>query len=129
MYTKIAALSCDFIYIEDIFESILRIADVVSSANHTRQSYNGLPADNRATYRVFNIGNGCPVKLMRFIDALVKALGIEAIKNMMPMQDGDVYATRADTGELFKSTGYRPSTSIEQGDQEFVNWYKSYYKK
>ncbi|MFM7967749.1 NAD-dependent epimerase [Aeromonas sp. A-5] len=121
-------LSRDFTYIDDIVEGILHIADVVPVANPGWQSENGSPADSSAPYRIFNIGNGSPVKLMSFIDALEKALGIEAIKNMMPMQAGDVYATWADTEDLFKTTGYRPAMSVEQGVQAFVDWYKNYYK-
>ncbi len=65
---------------------------------------------------------------MAFIDALEKALGIEAIKNMLPMQAGDVYTTWADTEDLFNTTGYRPAMSVEQGVKAFVDWYKNYYK-
>ncbi|WP_421227874.1 NAD-dependent epimerase [Aeromonas enteropelogenes] len=120
-------LSRDFTYIDDIVEGVLRIADVVPVANPDWQSEKGSPADSSAPYRIFNIGNGSPIKLMDFIDALEKALGIEAIKNMLPMQAGDVYATWADTEELFKMTGYRPTMSVEQGVQMFVDWYKHYY--
>ncbi|WP_368193345.1 NAD-dependent epimerase [Aeromonas sp. s8] len=121
-------LSRDFTYIDDIVEGVLRIADVVPVANSDWQSEKGSPADSCAPYRIFNIGNGSPVKLMDFINALEKALGIEAIKNMMSMQAGDVYATWADTEDLFKTTGYRPAISVEQGVQAFVDWYKQYYK-
>lgn len=120
-------LSRDFTYIDDIVEGILRIADVVPVANPNWQSEKGSPADSSAPYRIFNIGNGSPIKLMDFIYALEKALDIEAIKNMLPMQAGDVYATWADTEDLFKMTGYRPAMSVEQGVQMFVDWYKHYY--
>lgn len=120
-------LSRDFTYIDDIVEGILRIADVVPVANPDWQSAEGSPADSSAPYRIFNIGNGSPVKLMDFIDALEKALGIEAIKNMLPMQAGDVYATWADTEDFFEATGYRPVMSVEKGVQAFVEWYKNYY--
>ncbi|GKR07294.1 NAD-dependent epimerase [Aeromonas caviae] len=120
-------LSRDFTYIDDIVEGILRIADVVPVANPDWQSKQGSPADSCAPYRIFNIGNGSPVKLMDFIDALESALGIEAIKNMLPMQAGDVYATWADTEDFFEATGYRPVMSVERGVQAFVEWYKNYY--
>ncbi|WHF36688.1 NAD-dependent epimerase [Aeromonas salmonicida] len=120
-------LSRDFTYIDDIVEGILRIADVVPVANPDWQSEKGTPADSSAPYRIFNIGNGSPVKLMDFIVALEKALGIEAIKNMLPMQAGDVYATWADTEDFFEATGYRPVMSVEKGVQAFVEWYKNYY--
>lgn len=121
-------LSRDFTYIDDIVEGILRIADVVPIANPDWHSETGTPADSSAPYRIFNIGNGSPVKLMDFIIALEKALGIEAIKNMLPMQAGDVYVTWADTKNFFDATGYRPVTSIDKGVKAFVEWYKDYYK-
>lgn len=105
----------DFTYIDDIVEGVLRIADVVPEANPDWQSEQGSPADSRAPYRIFNIGNGSPVKLMDYISALETALGFSAFKNMLPMQSGDVYATWADTEDLFKTTGYRPEMSVEQG--------------
>lgn len=120
-------LSRDFTYIDDIVEGILRIADVVPVTNPDWQSEQGSPADSSAPYSIFNIGNGSPVKLMDFIVALEKALGIEAIKNMLPMQAGDVYATWADTEDFFEATGYRPVMSVEKGVKAFVEWYKNYY--
>ncbi|WP_429174636.1 NAD-dependent epimerase [Aeromonas salmonicida] len=120
-------LSRDFTYIDDIVEGIVRVADSVPTANPDWQSEQGSPADSSAPYRIFNIGNGSPVKLTEFIHALEKALGIEAIKHMMPMQAGDVYATWADTDDLFNAVGYKPAMSVEQGVKAFVDWYKHYY--
>ncbi|MGL5344145.1 MAG: NAD-dependent epimerase [Plesiomonas sp.] len=121
-------LSRDFTYIDDIVEGVLRVADIVPTANPDWCSELGSPANSSAPYRIFNIGNGSPVKLMDYIDALEKALGIKAIKNMMPMQPGDVYATWADTDDLFKVTGYRPSVTVENGVKLFSEWFKDYYK-
>ncbi|HHU1791998.1 TPA: protein CapI, partial [Escherichia coli] len=75
-----------------------------------------------------NIGNGQPVKLMEYIQALEDSLGIEAKKNFMPMQPGDVYQTYADTNALFESTGYLPSVNVKEGVAEFVTWFKEFYQ-
>ncbi len=88
----------------------------------------GTPATSSAPYRVYNIGHGSPVKLMDYIDALEEALGIEAKKNFMPMQPGDVYATYADTEDLFEATGHKPEVSVRQGVKAFVDWYREFYQ-
>ncbi|PTT55629.1 NAD-dependent epimerase [Aeromonas sp. HMWF014] len=120
-------LSRDFTYIDDIAEGVIRVADVVPIANAAWRCAAGSPADSSAPYRVFNIGNGKPIKIINFIQSIEQALGVKAIKNMMPMQSGDVYATWADTEDLFATISYRPSMNIEQGIQNFVDWYRSYY--
>lgn len=118
----------DFTYIDDIVEGVIRIQDVIPEkmANWTVEA--GSPATSSAPYKIYNIGNGNPVKLMDFIEALEASLGIEAKKNFMAMQPGDVYATYADTKDLFEVTGYKPSMSVKQGVANFVEWYKSFYK-
>ncbi|WP_421332343.1 NAD-dependent epimerase [Aeromonas sp. 603607] len=121
-------LSRDFTYIDDIAEGVIRVADVIPVENPAWRCATGSPADSSAPYRVFNIGNGRPIKIVDFIQSLEQALGVKAIKNMMPMQSGDVYATWADTEDLFATISYRPSMKIEQGIQNFVEWYRSYYQ-
>lgn len=118
-------LSRDFTFIDDIVEGIIRISDIIPQADPENRSLS--PAQSSAPYRLYNIGNGQPVKLTDFIAALEKSLGKKAIKNFLPMQAGDVYTTWADTEDLFQVTGYRPQVSIEQGVQAFVDWYQSYY--
>ncbi|EQB4333372.1 NAD-dependent epimerase [Providencia stuartii] len=118
-------LSRDFTFIDDIVEGVIRISDIIPQADPENGSLS--PAQSRAPYRLYNIGNGQPVQLTDFIAALEKSLGKKAIKNFLPMQAGDVYTTWADTEDLFKVTGYRPQVSIEQGVQAFVDWYRSYY--
>ncbi|EOW1695162.1 NAD-dependent epimerase, partial [Providencia stuartii] len=103
----------DFTFIDDIVEGVIRISDIIPQADPENGSLS--PAQSRAPYRLYNIGNGQPVKLTDFITALEKSLGKKAIKNFLPMQAGDVYTTWADTEDLFKVTGYRPQVSIEQG--------------
>ncbi|MEX9912193.1 NAD-dependent epimerase [Providencia huaxiensis] len=117
-------LSRDFTFIDDIVEGIIRISDIIPQADPENRS----PSQSSAPYRLYNIGNGQPVKLTDFIAALEKSLGKKAIKTFLPMQAGDVYTTWADTEDLFNATGYRPQVSIEQGVQAFVDWYQSYYK-
>lgn len=118
----------DFTYVEDIVEGVVRIADVIPTPEKEWKVSTGTPANSSAPYKVYNIGNGSPVKLMDYISALEKQLGKTAIKNMLPMQPGDVYTTWADTKDLFKATNYKPQTSVNDGVQRFVDWYKNYYQ-
>ncbi|EGA63677.1 NAD-dependent epimerase [Vibrio brasiliensis] len=118
----------DFTYIDDIVEGIIRIQDVVPAKTTDWSVESGSPATSSAPYKVFNIGHGSPVKLMDFIESLETSLGIEAKKNFMPMQPGDVYATYAETEDLFDATGYTPKVKVQEGVQAFVEWYRDYYK-
>ncbi|WP_305420671.1 NAD-dependent epimerase [Photobacterium leiognathi] len=119
----------DFTYIDDIVEGVMRIQDVIPQPNADWTVETGSPATSSAPYRVYNIGHGSPVKLMDYIEALEEALGIEAKKNFMDMQPGDVYMTYADTEDLFKATGYKPEVKVKEGVQAFVDWYREYYQK
>ncbi|MDO6499403.1 NAD-dependent epimerase [Photobacterium sanguinicancri] len=121
-------LSRDFTYIDDIIEGVLRIQDVIPEANSDWTVEEGSPATSSAPYRVYNIGHGSPVKLMDFITALESALGVEAKKNFMPMQPGDVYATYADTQDLFTAIDYQPQVKVTEGVQAFVDWYRDFYQ-
>ncbi len=109
----------DFTYIDDIIEGVVRVIDNPPSA--------GATAGTNAPYKVYNIGNSTPVKLMDFISAIEKALGTEAVKEMLPMQPGDVPATWADVDDLIADMDYRPNTPIQNGVDRFVEWYKSFY--
>ncbi|WPC74225.1 NAD-dependent epimerase [Vibrio porteresiae] len=117
----------DFTYIDDIVEGILRIQDVIPTRQENWSVEEGSPANSSAPYRIYNIGHGSPVKLMDYIEALEESLGVEAKKNFMPMQPGDVYATYADTEDLFEAIDYRPQVKVKEGVQAFVDWYKEYY--
>lgn len=119
----------DFTYIDDIVEGILRIQDVEPQKQADWSVETGSPADSSAPYRVYNIGNGKCEKLMDYIEALESSLDIEAKKNFMPMQPGDVYKTYADTSGLFEATGYKPQTPIKEGVENFVRWYRDFYNK
>ena len=116
----------DFTYIDDIVEGIIRIQDVVPLRNE--ENPNTSPSSSKAPYKVFNIGNNEPIALMTFIEAIEKAAGREAKKNYMAMQAGDVPATFADIDSLKEEVGFKPDTNIEYGMQQFVDWFKQYYK-
>lgn len=118
----------DFTYIDDIAEAIVRLQDVIPQSDPDWTVEQGSPASSSAPYCVYNIGNNNPVKLMAYISALEKALGMEAVKNMLPMQPGDVHETSADTQPLSQAIGFAPETSVEQGVQKFVDWYRDFYQ-
>ena len=118
----------DFTYIDDIVEAIIRLQDVIPEANSEWTVETGSPATSSAPYRVYNIGNSAPVELMDYITALEEALGIEAKKNMMPMQAGDVLETSAETQPLYDLVGFRPQTSVQDGVKTFVDWSREFYK-
>jgi UDP-glucuronate 4-epimerase len=114
----------DFTYIDDIVEGIIRIQDVVPKRNS--ENPNTSPSSSKAPYKVFNIGNNEPIALMSFIEAIEKASGKKAKKNYMPMQAGDVPATYADIDSLQNEVGFKPTTNIVHGMQQFVEWYKNF---
>ena len=117
----------DFTYIDDITEGVIRVLDKPPQADPGFDRQMPDPATSWAPYRIFNIGNHQPVELMAYIDALEQALGKTAIKNFLPLQDGDVPATYADTSELTRVTGFSPRTSVTEGVRRFVDWYRSYH--
>lgn len=106
----------DFTYVDDIVEGIVKLLDKIPE-----------PDEKGDRYKVYNIGNNKPEKLMYFIETLEKCIGKTAKKEYLPMQPGDVYQTYADVSELEKSIGFKPQTSIEDGLNSFVLWYKEYY--
>ncbi|MGC0926297.1 NAD-dependent epimerase [Pantoea agglomerans] len=118
----------DFTYIDDIAEAIVRLQDVIPQQDDNWTVETGSPATSSAPYRVYNIGNSQPVTLMNYIEAIEKALGITAKKNLMPMQPGDVLETSADTEALFKAIGFKPQTGVEKGVKNFVDWYRDFYR-
>ena len=118
----------DFTYVDDIVEGVVRVLDRPAEADPNFDANAPDPARSSAPYRVFNIGNSNPVDLMTYIETLEAALGRKAQKNMLPMQDGDVPATSADTAELAAATGFAPATSVQDGISRFVAWYRDYYE-
>lgn len=118
----------DFTYIDDIIEGIVRLIPNIAKPNTDWTGMRPDPGSSFAPYRIYNIGNNQPVELMRFIEVLEEKTGKEAIKNFMPLQDGDVPETFADVDDLMQDVGFKPNTSIEKGIEHFVNWYKAYYQ-
>ncbi len=118
----------DFTYIDDIVEGVIRAMDRNAAVNDAYDAFSADPATSNAPYRVFNIGNNDPVPLMDFIGALEAAIGRPAKKVFLPMQDGDVPATYADTQLLDDWVGFAPATPIQEGINRFVAWYRDYYQ-
>jgi len=121
-------LERDFTYIDDIVESMFRLIHMAPTENKNWNYLKPNPATSFAPYKIFNIGNNKPVKLMNFIEILEELIGKESIKNFLPMQPGDVYTTFADIDNLFNLVKFQPKTSIKEGLYHFVNWYKNHYK-
>ncbi|KPV41676.1 capsular biosynthesis protein CpsI [Thiohalorhabdus denitrificans] len=117
----------DFTYIDDIVEGVVRTADQVATANPDWTGDAPDPGSSYVPYRVYNIGNHSPVSLMDFIGTLEDALGMEAAKNYLPMQPGDVPATYADVADLQEAVGFSPETPLKTGIERFVAWYRAYY--
>ena len=118
----------DFTYIDDIVEGVIRVMDRNAAANPEYDPIAADPATSNVPYRVFNIGNNNPVQLLDFIGAIENALGTKAEKRLLPLQDGDVPATYANTDLLNDWVGFVPGTSVEDGVGRFVSWYRDYYK-
>ncbi|RFM28441.1 NAD-dependent epimerase [Deminuibacter soli] len=118
----------DFTYVDDIVAGINSIIERPPVANPGWNAVTPDSATSSAPYKIVNIGNSHPVKLIDYIEALEKALGKTAIKQMMPMQPGDVSATHADVKELVEEYGYQPSIDVNEGVRRFVSWYKEYFK-
>ena len=115
----------DFTYIDDIVEGVIRVIDNPASIN---ENFDGTdPSSSSAPYRVYNIGNNNPVKLMDFIEAIENKLGRKIDKNLMPIQPGDVQITYADVSDLVEDLGYKPSTPIQEGINKFVDWYVDFF--
>jgi len=117
----------DFTYIDDIVAGIVAVMDQPAQSDPNWDSNHPDPASSDAPYRLYNIGNGQPASLMDYIHALETALGKSAHCQMMPLQDGDVLNTHADTTRLQQDIGYKPNTNIQTGVSYFVNWFRNYY--
>lgn len=118
----------DFTYIDDIVDGIKRVINIYPKGDPEWSGMQPDPAGSVAPYRLFNIGNCAPVKLLDFIDALEKEIGKKAERNLLPIQPGDVEKTWADVSHLEEIIQYKPSTSVQKGIHKFVKWYKKYYK-
>jgi UDP-glucuronate 4-epimerase len=118
----------DFTYIDDIVEGVIRVIDHPAKADPEWNGKTGQTSTSSAPYKVYNIGNNNPVKLMDFIEAIENKLGKSIEKNMMPLQAGDVPATYADVNDLVEDLGYKPATPIQEGINKFVDWYLEFFQ-
>lgn len=118
----------DFTYVDDIVEGIIRVNDNPPKENPAWDPNSEDASISSAPYKIYNIGNNNPVKLMDFISALENKLGITAEKNLLPIQAGDVPSTYADVSDLIRDLDYKPETTIQQGIDQFVDWYREFFK-
>ena len=118
----------DFTYIDDIVTGIMKVIQKPAKINESWDSENPDPGTSNCPWRVYNIGNNNPVKLMDYIEALEESIGLKAIKNLLPLQPGDVESTYADVSDLINDFDYKPAMPVKDGVAKFVDWYKDYYK-
>src|SRR5690625_42933 len=118
----------DFTYVDDIVESIARLTKRPARPNVEWSGENPDPGSSYAPYKVYNIGNNSPVKLMDFIEAIEKKLGKKAKKNYLPLQSGDVPETYANVDDLYRDIDFQPETTIQEGVNKFIDWYLNYYE-
>lgn len=118
----------DFTYVDDIVEGIFRLIPNIPKPNAAWSGAKPDPASSFAPYKIYNIGNNKPVELMEFIEAIEEAIGKKAIKNFMPLQDGDVPKTFANVEGLMNDVGFKPDTKVQDGVRNFVEWYRGYYR-
>src|SRR5438045_871635 len=117
----------DFTYVDDIVEGIVRVMNHIPAANDKWSASQSDASASSAAYKIYNIGNSKPVRLMDFIEAIENELGLKAEKEFLPLQPGDVPSTFADVADLITDTGYKTDTSVEEGVKKFIQWYKKYY--
>jgi len=117
----------DFTYVDDIVEGVIRVSDRIAEPDPDWNSNDPDPCSSNAPFRIFNIGNNAPAKLTEYIEAAEEAIGKKAIKEMLPLQPGDVPDTDADVSELVKAVDYKPATPIKVGVTAFVGWYRQFY--
>ena len=118
----------DFTYIDDIVEGVVRVMDNQAKGNSGWSGLQPDPSSSSAPYKIYNIGNNQPVKLMDFIRAIETALGKEIQKNFLPMQPGHVHCTYADVSDLVENMNYKPDTPVQKGIDKFVAWYRGFYR-
>lgn len=121
------AMSRDYTFVDDIVEGVVRVMDAIPGADAAFDPAQPDPATSSAPWRLYNIGNHQSVPLLEFIETLERALGRVAIKRMLPMQPGDVVATRANVDDLMAAVGFAPSTPLATGIERFVAWFREYY--
>ena len=117
----------DFTYVDDIAEGVVRVLDKPATPDARYDAARPDPSTSHAPWRLFNIGNSQPVPLLDFISTMERALGVTAVRELLPLQPGDVLATHADTSALEAWVGFRPHTPLDAGLQRFADWYRRHY--
>lgn len=117
----------DFTYVDDIAEGVIKASDQIALADNNWDSDYPTPCNSNAPFRLFNIGNNQPVTLSEYIEAIEESLGKKAIKELLPLQPGDVPSTYANSNRLKEFTGYQPSTKVKDGINNFIQWYLDFY--
>jgi len=120
-------LERDFTYIDDIVEAVARVGERIPSPDPAWSGAEPDTASSNAPYRLYNIGNHTPLKVTRLIEVIEQCTGKKAIRNSLPMQPGEVPVTFADVDDLARDVGFAPKTSLEQGMQKFIDWYRDFY--
>ena len=118
----------DFTYVDDIVEGVMSASDDIAKSDSSWSSDHPIPDSSSAPFRIFNIGNNHSVKLTEYIKAIEEVLGKKAIKNLLPLQPGDVPSTHADTSKLVQTLGCQPNTTVKEGVKQFVEWYINEYQ-
>jgi UDP-glucuronate 4-epimerase len=118
----------DFTYIDDVAEGVVRVIDKPAEIDESWSADNPVPSTSNAPFRLYNLGRGEAVPLLKFISIIEKKLGRPAVKQMLPIQPGDVPKTFADTSSFEHDFGYKPSTSVQEGVERFIDWYQSFYQ-
>jgi UDP-glucuronate 4-epimerase len=118
----------DFTYVDDIVEGVIRVSDNIAQPDPDWDSDNPDPSTSNAPFRILNIGNSTPIHLTEYVEAIEEALGKKAIRELLPLQPGDVPNTSADVSSLIKAVGYQPSIPVREGVARFINWYRDYFK-
>jgi len=118
----------DFTYIDDVVQAVVRLADRPAERDPKWSGEAPNASRSSAPWRVYNIGNNSPVEVLQVVDILEQALGKKAVRELLPMQPGDVPATYADVDDLMRDVGFKPSTPIAEGIARFVAWYKEYHR-
>ena len=117
----------DFTYIDDVVQAVVRLVDKPATPDPNWSSDRPDPASSSAPWRIYNIGNNNPVELLDVVALLEQALGKKAIRELTPIQPGDVPATFADVDDLMRDVGFKPSTPIAEGIARFIAWYRDYH--
>jgi UDP-glucuronate 4-epimerase len=119
----------DFTFVDDIVEGLIRASDDIAEPSTAWRSADPDPATSNAPFRILNIGNGSPIPLTAYVEAIEEALGKRAIQELLPLQPGDAPDTLADVSALVAQVGYRPSTPVREGVARFVSWYLEYHRR